>query len=271
MTRNVEKVTVLGLGPMGQALTGALLDAGYAVTVWNRTPSKADNVVERGAVWADDPRKALSASEVTLVNVVDHDAVDALVTSTAEQVRGSVIVGLSSDTPVRARGTASLIADAGGRYLDGAIMSPTDTIGTPRGRLLFAGPREIFDAHSDLFAALGESSWLGDDHGRAAAFDMSLLDLFWTSVAGFLHAVAVARENAVEPGELLHPALGIVEILPPIFTELVERIESDRHGDSNAPVSSLAASVRHLVSTSRDARHNANAQEGKNQKADHFL
>ena len=66
-------VTVFGLGPMGQALSGALLDANYRTTVWNRTESKADAVRARGAAWAATPAEAVAASDVTLINVVDHD------------------------------------------------------------------------------------------------------------------------------------------------------------------------------------------------------
>ena len=69
----MTSVTVLGLGPMGQALSGALLDANYRTTVWNRTESKADALRARGAAWAATPAEAVAASDVTLINVVDHD------------------------------------------------------------------------------------------------------------------------------------------------------------------------------------------------------
>lgn len=254
-------VTVLGLGPMGQALSNALLDAGYRITVWNRTESKADALRARGAVWASSPAEAVAASEITLVNVVDQDAVDDVLAVARDAVGGRVIVGLTSDTADRARQTAKLIDDRGGRYLDGAIMTPTTTIGTPSASVLFAGPREVFDTHRQVFAALGAATWLGEDYGRAAAFDMSLLDLFWTSVSGFLHALTVARSNGIMPSELLPHALGIVDILPPIFDEFAERIEADRHDDSSAPVSSVAASVRHLIAASHDAGVDAGALE----------
>ena len=246
-------VTVVGLGPMGQALTAALLDAGYRTTVWNRTEDKARAVRDRGAVWAPSPADALRASDVTLINVVDHDAVDAVLAAAGDAVDGRTVVGLSSDTPDRARQTAKLVVDAGGRYLDGAIMTPTDTIGTDSASVLFAGPERLFTDHRDVFAALGTPTWLGEDYGRAAAFDMSLLDLFWTSVGGFQHALAVAGANGITPVELLPHALGIVDILNPIFSEIAERVEADRHGDASAPVSSVAASVRHLIAASHDA------------------
>jgi 3-hydroxyisobutyrate dehydrogenase-like beta-hydroxyacid dehydrogenase len=249
----VTKVTVLGLGPMGQALSVALLDAGHHTTVWNRTESKADALRARGAVWASNPEEAVVASELTLVNVVDHDAVDVVLDAAGNAVDGCAIVGLSSDTPDRARQTAKLAEERGGRYLDGAIMTPTPTIGTASASILFAGARELFDAHRDVFAVLGVPTWQGEDVGRAAAFDMLLLDLFWTSVSGFLHALVVARANGITPSELLPHARGIVDILPPIFEEFAERIEADRHGDSSAPVASVAASVRHLIAASQDA------------------
>lgn len=254
-------VTVLGLGPMGQALSAALLNGDHHVVVWNRTESKADALRARGAVWASSPEDAVAASDLTLVNVVDHDAVDAVLDAAGSAVDGRVIVGLSSDTPDRARQTAKLVEDRGGRYLDGAIMTPTTTIGTPSASILFAGPRDLFDTHRDVLTALGEPTWLSDDHSRAAAFDMSLLDLFWTSVSGFLHALTVARANGITPSELLPHAKGIVDILPAIFEEFAERIEADRHDDSSAPVSSVAASVRHLIAASQDAGVDAGALE----------
>lgn len=42
-------VTVIGLGPMGRAMAAAYLDAGYEVTVWNRSPGKDTELVARGA------------------------------------------------------------------------------------------------------------------------------------------------------------------------------------------------------------------------------
>jgi 3-hydroxyisobutyrate dehydrogenase-like beta-hydroxyacid dehydrogenase len=246
---------------MGQALTNALLDAGYRLTVWNRTAARADGVRARGAQWADTPADAVAAGDLTLVNVVDQSVLDAVVTSAADAVSGRLIVGLASDTPDAARGTAVLVEELGGRYLDGAIMTPTDTIGTRDAAILFAGPRELYDSHRQVFDVLATTTWLGEDPGRAAAFDMALLDLFWTSVSGVLHAVNVARANGISPSELLPHAKGIIGILPPIVDELFERIGADRHGDSSAPVSSVAASVRHLIAASRAAGVDAGALE----------
>lgn len=254
-------VTILGLGPMGQALAAALLDAKYRTTVWNRTAAKAGPLIARGALTAADPGAAFAAADLALINVVDHGAVDAILTAAGTAVAGTVIVGLSSDTPERARRTAGLVADLGGHHLDGAIMTPTATIGTPDASLLFAGPREHYDAGVEVFGALGTPTWLGAGYDRAAAYDMALLDLFWTSVSGFLHAIGIAKAHGIGAAELLPHATGIVDILTPIFTEITERVETGEHGQADAPVSSVAASLRHLIATSRDVSADAGALE----------
>ncbi|OCB56551.1 6-phosphogluconate dehydrogenase [Mycobacterium vulneris] len=254
-------VSVLGLGPMGQALAGTLVAANLRTTVWNRTPAKAQALRARGAVPADTPAAAVAASDLILVNVVDQAAADAVLEAAGDAVAGRVVVGLSSDVPDSAQRTEELVTARGGRYLDGAIMTPTDTIGTPGASILFAGPRDLFDTHRPVFDALATVSWVGEDIGRAAAFDMALLDVFWTSVSGFVHALAMAGAHGIAPTELLPHANNIAAILPPIFGEIADRVETDRHTDPSASVSSVAASVRHLIAASQAAGLDAGALE----------
>lgn len=245
-------VTVIGLGPMGQALVGVLLDAGVTVTIWNRTPGKASLLLERGARWADSPGEAVATSPVTLINVVDHDAVDSILSLAGDCVEGRSIIGLASDTPARARRTAQFVADSGGHYLDGALMTPTDTIGTPSASILIAGPHEVFTEHQALLERLATPTWLDSEPGRAAAHDVALLDLFWTTISGYLHAMALARAEGISPTAFVPFAHGIRGILPEIFDGLAERVEQNRHDAPTSAINSIHASLTHLVSASRD-------------------
>ena len=59
----------IGTGVMGRSMCGHLLDAGYSVTVYNRTREKAESLLDQGAVWADGPRAVAEASDVTFTIV----------------------------------------------------------------------------------------------------------------------------------------------------------------------------------------------------------
>ena len=66
---NKLSVAFIGTGIMGAPIAGHILDAGYPVTVNNRTKSKAAALVERGAVWADTPADAAANADVVFTMV----------------------------------------------------------------------------------------------------------------------------------------------------------------------------------------------------------
>ncbi|MEU4327212.1 NAD(P)-dependent oxidoreductase [Nonomuraea dietziae] len=255
MTSHIEQsaVTVLGLGPMGRALARAFLDAGLRTTVWNRTPGKDLELVERGAVGARSPEEAVAASRLTVVCVVNYDAADAVVRRGAvtDALKGRTVVNLTADTPDRARDTAAWAAEHGIGYLDGAIMTPTTTIGTPAGVFLHSGPEALYREHRPVLDALGGThTHLGEDVGRAAAYDIALLDIFWTAMAGYAHALAVARAEGVSARELAPFAKGIGAILPPIFELGADDADSGRFSGEDNPITSAVSSMAHIVHTS---------------------
>jgi 3-hydroxyisobutyrate dehydrogenase-like beta-hydroxyacid dehydrogenase len=254
MSSYTEKsVTVLGLGPMGRSLAGAFLDAGLPTTVWNRTPGRDRELVERGAVGARSAEEAVATSGLTVVCVVNYDASDAILRRDAvtDALRGRTVVNLTADTPDRARDTAAWAARHGIRYLDGAIMTPITTIGTPAAVFIHSGSEQLYREHRPVLDALGGThTHLGEEIGRAAAYDIALLDIFWTAMAGYAHALAVARAEGVTARELAPFAKGIGAIMPPIFEQLAEEVDSGSFSGEDNPITSAVSSMAHIVYTS---------------------
>src|ERR1700722_16325224 len=69
---------VVGLGPMGSAMARVLMKAGHRVTVWNRTPEKAEPLVREGARQAKTPAEAADR-EAVLTSLATDDAVSTVV------------------------------------------------------------------------------------------------------------------------------------------------------------------------------------------------
>jgi 3-hydroxyisobutyrate dehydrogenase len=65
------KIALLGLGLMGSGMAGRLLDAGYPLTIWNRTPDKAQAFTNRGAKLAKSPREAAASAAVVISMLAD--------------------------------------------------------------------------------------------------------------------------------------------------------------------------------------------------------
>ena len=251
MNRIETPVTVVWLGAMGRALAGAFLAAGHPTTVWNRTPGRADDLVARGATLASTPAAAVEASPLVVVCVVDDAAAHELLDPVASRLAGRTLVNLSSDTPERARATAAWAAEQGCHYLDGAIMVPTVVVGTAEAVILVSGPHDVFDAHRATLQALaGNLHHLGDDPGAAALHDVAMLDVFYSTMAGLVHAFALAGADGVAPTAFAPFAGSIVGILPPIIAAMAKAIETGDHPGDTDRLAMEAAGIGHVLEAS---------------------
>ena len=85
----MTKVAVLGVGVMGGGMARRLLAAGFPLTVWNRTPERANPLEHEGAVRADTPRDAAASADVILSMVADDEASRAVWTGTTGALDGA--------------------------------------------------------------------------------------------------------------------------------------------------------------------------------------
>ncbi|WP_416873148.1 NAD(P)-binding domain-containing protein [Kitasatospora sp. SC0581] len=254
---------MLGLGPMGRALAGALLAAGHPVTVWNRTPGRDAEPLALGARSAASPAEAVTGSTegatgpaeagapLALLCVRDQPAARAVLEATGAALRGRTVVNATSTAPGDARANAADAEARGYRLLNAAVLTPTPTIGRPEGTVLLSGDAEVFAAHEATLRALGTVRHVGADPGRAAAFDAALLDLFWTTVHGCLHALALARAEGISGAELAPYAQGLPRLLPPLIDRFAQRADDRRHPGDHSSLASAEAGLAHVAHTAR--------------------
>ncbi|MEU9043300.1 MULTISPECIES: NAD(P)-binding domain-containing protein [unclassified Kitasatospora] len=249
-----RSVTVIGLGPMGQAMAGAFLDAGYAVTVWNRTAARADEPVARGAELASSAEAAVAANELVVLSLTDYDAVFTVLESLDPAVlKGKAVVNLSSDTPGRAREAARRLAEHGAGHLTGGVQAPPSGIGSPESSTFYSGPVELFQRHRAALEVLTGADYRGDDPGLAQLYYQIQMDLFWTSMVGYLHATAIAEANGISAEEFLPYLSSTAASLPGFQAFYAPRITAgDHRGDVDRMAMALASieHVRHTAEAS---------------------
>ena len=128
---NKLSVAFIGTGIMGAPIAGHILDAGYPVTVNNRTKSKAAALVERGAVWADTPADAAANADVVFTMVGYPSEVEELYLAgdglLACTKPGAVLIDLTTSSPELARDIAEA-AQVSGLDLAAHILQGTDTV-----------------------------------------------------------------------------------------------------------------------------------------------
>ncbi|MFB6634504.1 NAD(P)-dependent oxidoreductase [Streptomyces sp. NPDC056362] len=200
MTANPPtSLSLLGLGAMGSALARTWLAAGHPLTVWNRTPARADSLAALGAKTSDTAAGAVAANALVVLCLLDDDSVGAALDGV--DLTGRDLVNLTTTTPAQARARAAWAEERGARYLDGGIMAVPPMIGVPEagGYVLYSGSAELFAAHGATLAVPADTTYVGADAGFAALHDVALLSAMYGMFAGAAHAFALIRREAVDP------------------------------------------------------------------------
>lgn len=236
----------MGLGPMGRALAAASLAVGHPTVLWNRSPDRAAALVAQGAALAPTVADAAHRASVVIACVINYKAARAVVAGLAGSLTGT-LVNLSSGHAAEARDMAAWAAERGINYLDGAILTPAPTIGTPAATILYSGPRVLFERSLPVVESFGGSSvHLGEDAGMAAAHEMALLDLFTMSVGGLAHAFALAGAEGIPPAAFAHFVKGIGSLLPDMADRFADQLTAGTFAAGVSSIASAGSAVAHV-------------------------
>lgn len=225
-------MTVLGLGAMGGALAGALVDAGYATTVWNRSPGKADGLVARGAHSAATAEEAVRSGGPVVVCLLDHASVHEVLDPLAGELAGRPVVNVTTTSPAQSRELAAWAAAHGVAYLDGGVMAVPAMIGHPEASVLYSGSPAVFEEHRALLERWGDASWFGEDAGLASLYDLALLAGMYVMFAGFLHGAAMVAPAGVTAAEFARRAAPWLTAMTAGFAGFAEVVDG---GDYTVP------------------------------------
>ncbi|WP_280385405.1 NAD(P)-dependent oxidoreductase [Nocardia wallacei] len=246
-----RSVSLIGLGPMGRAMVKQFLAAGFEVTVWNRSPEKADAVVELGAKRAATVAEALDANEVTVLSLTHYAAMYDVLGPAADHLRDKVIVNLSSDSPEQARRGAAWIGERGARFLSGGVISDGDTITSPTSYIFYSGPPEVFDAHADLLRPLCPPEYLGVDPGLSQVFYQGLLILMHPLLLAYEQAMATVERSGQPIDRFLPYAQRFLDSMGTSFAVFAELAKTGGWGDIST-MKMMDASTQHAIEASED-------------------
>ncbi|GGX19932.1 NAD(P)-dependent oxidoreductase [Streptomyces lomondensis] len=247
MTARQQAVTVLGLGSMGSALAAALLDRGHPTTVWNRSPDKAQPLVERGACAAATPEAAIAAAPLVIACVLDYEALRTVVDPAAAALKGRTLVNLTSGSPEQAREAVAWAGSHGADYLDGAIMTTPPGVGDPAMMFLYSGSQELFETHRPILAALGDPLYLGADPGLASLYDAALLGLMWSTMTGWLHGTALVGAEGTAATDFTPVAIRWLTAVAGFLTTYAPQVDAGRYPGDDATVDVQIAAIGHLI------------------------
>ncbi len=220
-------VGFIGLGLIGLPMARRVLNAGFPLTVFNRTRSKAESLEKQGARVAPSPREAAAEADVFITVVSDPPALEEVMLGekgAAEGLRtGSVWVDCSTVSPALERKLTATLETRGVETLDAPITG--GTWGAEKGELVFmaGGKAEVIERVRPVFMAMGKQVFLMGDHGAGQATKLGLNLIMAVTLGAFCEAIALVARAGIDRRqmfELIQSSMaraGIIDIKAPLI------------------------------------------------------
>lgn len=202
-----QNIAFIGLGIMGTPMALNLVKAGFNMTVYNRTRSKADVLERAGARVGATPAVAVRDAEVIVTIVSDTAAMEEVVCGKGgvlETVRsGAILIDSSTISPTVSRKLACHLAGKGASMLDAPVTGSKH--GAEKGELTFmiGGERETLERAMRVLKVLGKKHIYCGQHGLGLAAKLAMNAILATTVEIFSEGFVMAAKAGVPPQTLL--------------------------------------------------------------------
>ncbi len=201
------KIGLIGLGLMGRPMGMNLLKAGFPLTVWNRTASRAQELVAGGAYLASSPSELAARSEFVISIVSDPPALDEVLWGADGAVRslqpGSIYMDSSTVSPELARKIAAACAERQVRFLDAPVTG--GDWGAKKGELLFmvGGDAQTLTDAEPVLRVLGKKWFHLGPNGAGQTIKLAMNLILALQVDALAEALALVTGAGLEGEKLV--------------------------------------------------------------------
>lgn len=198
----------IGLGNMGHPMARNLVNGGYQVHVYNRTPEKAIDLVEAGAVLEENIQELCFESDIIITMLSDDQAVKGVFLGEGGLLNGSVsgklLINMSTVAPKTSRELQEMSKAVGARFLEAPVSGSVQPAIDGTLLILVGGSDDDFREAQPLFEQLGKTAlWLG--HVGAASYAKLAINYFLAlTLQGLAETVLFAEKYGVSAKDMLH-------------------------------------------------------------------
>jgi 3-hydroxyisobutyrate dehydrogenase-like beta-hydroxyacid dehydrogenase len=193
---------------MGSRMVKRLLDAGHRVTGYNRTRSKAQDLLDQGMNWGDTPRAVAESTDITFSMVSDTQALHAITSGQDGILAGlsstKIYIDMSTVSPAASRDIALQVAAKGALMLDAPVSGSVITLEEGRLSFMVGGNRAAFEQVRSILEAVGPKVTYVGGNGLAVSMKIATNLSLAVQMLAFSEGVLLAeksgitRETAVE-------------------------------------------------------------------------
>jgi len=198
----MAKLGFVGLGVMGSRMVKRLLDKGHEVTGYNRTKSKAQWLLDAGMQWADSPREAVVASDISLSMVTNTNALKAIADGSdgllAGLGAGKIHVDMSTVSPAYSQELAEQVKARGAAMLDAPVSGSVITLEEGKLSLMVGGDADVFEKVKTILLDIGPKVTHVGKNGLAVTMKIATNLSLAVQMLAFSEGVLIAEKAGIK-------------------------------------------------------------------------
>jgi 3-hydroxyisobutyrate dehydrogenase-like beta-hydroxyacid dehydrogenase len=198
-------VGFLGLGSMGSAMAANILKAGNALTVWNRSPGKTEELAKAGAEVASSPTD-LAACDVVFAMLANDQATRETVSGSGLPTalpKNAIIVNCGTISIELAAELTAACTAAGVGYVAAPVLGRPNVAAEGKLNVIAAGNADVVARVQPLLDAIGQKTWyVGSEPVQANVAKIGANFLIASAIGAMGEAFAIAEGNGLDPREL---------------------------------------------------------------------
>jgi 3-hydroxyisobutyrate dehydrogenase len=203
---SIKNIGFIGLGIMGQSMAGHLLAAGYQVNLYNRTKSKTDSLVAKGAKWFDTPGEVAAHSNMIITMVGFPSDVEEVYfgeKGIIASAHNAILVDMTTSSPSLARKIAAEAAKKGLASLDAPVSGGDIGARDAKLTIMVGGDKAVFDHVLPILQKLGTSIILQGDVGMGQHTKMCNQIVIASTIMGVAEGLSYAKKVGLDPAIVL--------------------------------------------------------------------
>lgn len=207
-----KKIGFIGLGIMGRPMSLNLLKAGYDVTAYDLNKEAARHLVHAGAVAANSPKEVGEMSDFIITMLPASKHVQEVVLGENGVIHGAkegtVIIDMSSITPVVSKQIANEVAKKGVEMLDAPVSGgePKAIDGTLA--IMVGGKKEVFESALPMLRSMGKDVTLVGENGCGTTAKLANQIIVNLNIAAMSEALVLAAKAGIDIEKMYHAIRG---------------------------------------------------------------
>ena len=222
----------IGMGHMGSHMAHRLLDAGYQVTVYDRTEEKAKALGQRGALVAQTPKELAANCQLVMACVTNdeaqHDVMFGPEGALTGVHDGSMIIDLSTVSPGASRRLYQAAKEQGVPMIDAAVSGSVPQVDQGSLVIFVGGEQKTYQQCKPLLDVLGTNSFYMGASGMGTTMKLVVNTLLGLGMQALAEAIALGEKAGVEKGLLLD-VLGQTAVLTPGQKSKLENVKREQY------------------------------------------